>query len=112
MLNKSLLNILGFFRRNKKNSEQEIISEIEQLKLRLETNIKYSEYLAENLETNIKYSEYLAENLETNIKYSEYLAENRETNIKYSEYLTKNKKIESKRVYSDIDPFGEEDWDN
>ena len=84
MLNKSLLNILGFFRRNKKNSEQEIISEIEQLKLRLETNIKYSEYLAEN----------------------------RETNIKYSEYLTKNKKIESKRVYSDIDPFGEEDWDN
>ncbi len=106
MLNKSLLNILGFFRRNKKNSEQEIISEIEQLKLRLETNIKYSEYLAENLETNIKYSEYLAENRETNIKYSEYLA--REIGIR----MAMGAKIESKRVYSDIDPFGEEDWDN
>lgn len=38
------------------------------------SNITYSEYIAENLDKSIAYSEYVAGNLDNSIAYTEYLA--------------------------------------
>lgn len=62
----------------------------------------------------ISYTEYIAENLNKSINYTEYIAENLDKSIKYSEYTfpkpTKTREI--KRIYTEEDPYGEEDWSN
>jgi hypothetical protein len=78
--------------------------------------IDYYEYIAENVDNAIRYSEYIADNLDhsgvilTHLKYLDYLAN--ELDSKSSEirnYLQKKKEV--KRIYSDADPYGEENWE-
>jgi hypothetical protein len=78
----------------------------------------YSDYLAEKLEKNIKYSEYVAESIDKNISYSSYLADNLSKYLdnQYSSYPKSTiypvvKKKEIKRIYSENDPYGEENWE-
>jgi len=96
---------------------------------KIDRAIDYTEYIASNLDKAIQYSEYLAEHVDNAIKYSEYIAEHVDNTIRYSEYITENldkkfkyipnsgsttpyKAKEVKRVISEEDPYGEEDWEN
>jgi len=100
----------------------------------------YNQYLEEKINSTIQYTEYLAEQLDRSIQYTEYIANNI-NNIRgyagtsgYSSWCGTPgqsgtsggfigisgssgisrplKKKEYKRVYSEMDPYGEEDWDN
>lgn len=75
---------------------------------------KSADYIAKNIDKNIAYTEYIAEQLDKSISYIEYVAENIDKRIQYT-YPADGwglKKKKSKRIYSDLDPYGEEEWED
>lgn len=75
---------------------------------RLDRAIQYSEYVANQVDRSIQYSEYVANRLDNAVGYNEYI-----TDILHGRQIQNTKKEEDyNRVYSEIDPYGEEDWTN
>ena len=93
-------------------SSTSIDKKYQELVCKINQSIKYSEYIAENLNNNINYTEYLSSRtLDQSTNYAEYIAENLNKSIRYNEYKKPIVKKEVNKVISDIDPYGEEDWE-
>lgn len=84
---------------------------------RLNDCIAYSEHLARQIDSNIRYSEYISYQL-SGITYSDYIRDNDNIgnlgNLGTYGNLGSSGNIAtsgSTRVYSELDPYGEENWE-